>query len=287
MAKSRACASAAFLACSSSLTVISSSLVDCSSSLAVSSSSLRLCSSSLAESASSVVFWLSSRDVWCSSIAERNRSFASASCCFSREIWRSRISPSGGASGGSASRPAAPGTGSKRTRTDRFCLESSGTTSTFKPPALPSCSYGTRSCRAGSPVFRDLLDQLLDFQKQSSIGNQLHEIEAHLSNRQREVGTRLAPNLEHLQVLVHHHTGRAVLRQEYAIDLFSHVRAVPQFRSGAGGGGCPPARPGVNRGRRRETGADSSPLPAWHRSCVRGPPPQTGRRTPPPPMRPT
>ena len=84
MAKSRACASAAFLACNSSLTVISSSLVDCSSSLAVSSSSLRLCSSSLAESASSVVFWLSSLDDWCSSIAERNRSFASASCCFSR-----------------------------------------------------------------------------------------------------------------------------------------------------------------------------------------------------------
>ena len=81
-----------------------------------------------------------------------------------------------------------------------------------------------------------LLDQLLDFQEQSGVGNQLHEIEAHLSNRQREVGAGLASDLEDLQVLVHHHAGRAVLRQEYAIDLFPHVRAVPQFRSRRRGG---------------------------------------------------
>src|ERR1044071_7553960 len=99
IAKSRACVSAAFLACNSSLTVTSSSLVDCSSSLAVSSSSLRLCSSSLAESASSVVFWLSSLADWCSSMADRNLSLAAASCCLRAAIWRSRASPTGGVGG--------------------------------------------------------------------------------------------------------------------------------------------------------------------------------------------
>jgi hypothetical protein len=81
-----------------------------------------------------------------------------------------------------------------------------------------------------------LLDQSLDFQEQSSVSNQLCKVEADLANRQREVGTGLASDLEYLQIVVNHDTSGAVLRQEYAIDFFPTIDAAPQLRSWRLGG---------------------------------------------------
>ena len=144
----------------------------------------------------------------------------------------------GGASGGSVWRPAAPGTGSKRTRIDRLStgvqrhhlhVQLAGASAVFIGYALLP--------RRLAAVPR-LPDQLLDFQEQSRIRNQLHKIEAHRANRQREAGAGLASNLDHFQVLVHHHSGWAVLRQEYAINLFPHVRPVQQLRGRDGAAVC-------------------------------------------------
>jgi hypothetical protein len=63
------------------------------------------------------------------------------------------------------------GKGSKRTRIDRLAGVQRHA-SRFRSPAAPVVH--TLSRRAGSPRRPRLLDQLLDFEEQSSVGNQLH-----------------------------------------------------------------------------------------------------------------
>src|SRR5450432_3267639 len=54
-------------------------------------------------------------------------------------------------------------------------------------------------------------------------------MEGHLSRRQPEKRSGIAPDFEHLQSFIHQNGGRAVFRQQDTIDLLSDVYAVPEF----------------------------------------------------------
>ena len=76
-----------------------------------------------------------------------------------------------------------------------------------------------------------LVNQSLDFEEQSSVRNQLYQVEAHFTCRQRQVGTGFASDLKHFQIFVDHDPGWAVLRKQYAIHLLPPIDAAPESRS--------------------------------------------------------